>query len=109
MSLEDAKRQKSRQLELPLEGRGEAPRVERSGEASTATNGDECSGDDGARLMERVVARDNVLVALKRVQRNKGSPGIDGMTVEALREHLRATWPELERGHEERGAEDREG
>ena len=95
MSLEDAKRQKSRQLELPLEGRGEAPRVERSGEASTATNGDECSGDDGARLMERVVARDNVLVALKRVQRNKGSPGIDGMTVEALREHLRATWPEL--------------
>jgi hypothetical protein len=31
--------------------------------------------------MERVVERGNVVVALKRVQKNKGSPGIDGMTV----------------------------
>jgi len=31
--------------------------------------------------MERVVERDNVILALKRVQKNKGSPGIDGMTV----------------------------
>ncbi len=45
--------------------------------------------------MERAVARDNVIAALKRVQKNKGSPGIDGMTVEALRLHLRATWPVL--------------
>ena len=81
MSLEDAKRQKSRQLELPMEGRGEAPRVERSGETSTATHGDERSGNDDAKLMERVVERGNVIVALKRVQKNKGSPGIDGMTV----------------------------
>ena len=45
--------------------------------------------------MERVVHRDNVILALKRVQRNKGSPGIDGMTTEALREHLRENWLEL--------------
>ena len=45
--------------------------------------------------MERVVERGNVIVALKRVQKNKGSPGIDGMTVEALRGHLRETWPML--------------
>jgi group II intron reverse transcriptase/maturase len=45
--------------------------------------------------MERAVARDNVIAALKRVQKNKGSPGIDGMTVEALRLHLRETWPVL--------------
>jgi RNA-directed DNA polymerase len=45
--------------------------------------------------MERVVERGNVVVALKRVQKNKGSPGIDGMTVEALRDHLRETWPAL--------------
>src|ERR1019366_2295654 len=95
MSLEEAMRQKSGQPELPSEGRGEAPRVERSGEASTATHGNERSGTDDTRLMERVVARGNVMVALKRVQKNKGSPGIDGMTVEALRPYLRETWPVL--------------
>ncbi len=95
MGLGDAKRQKSRHLELPLEGRGEAPAIERSGEASTASNGDERSGNDDAHLMERVVERGNVVMALKRVQKNKGSPGIDGMTVEALRDHLRETWPAL--------------
>jgi RNA-directed DNA polymerase len=92
VNLEDATRQKSEQLELPLEGRGEAPRAEGSGEASTAAHGNERSGSDEAHLMERVVERGNVIVALKRVQKNKGSPGIDGMTVEALRDHLRETW-----------------
>jgi hypothetical protein len=92
VNLEDATRQKSGQLELPLEGRGESPRAERSGEASTAAHGNERSGTDEAHLMERVVERGNVIVALKRVQKNKGSPGIDGMTVEALRDHLRETW-----------------
>jgi hypothetical protein len=92
VSLEDAKRQKSVQLELPLEGRGEAPSVERSGEASTAAHGNERSGNGDARLMERVVERGNVVMALKRVQKNKGSPGIDGMTVEAVRDYLRETW-----------------
>jgi RNA-directed DNA polymerase len=95
VNLEDAKRQKTGQLELPLGPRGEAPRSERSGEASTAVHGDERSGNDEALLMERVVERGNVVAALKRVQRNKGSPGIDRMTVEALREHLRETWPVL--------------
>jgi hypothetical protein len=41
--------------------------AERSGEASTAVHGNERSGNDDARLMERVVERGNVLVALKRV------------------------------------------
>ena len=89
VDLGDAKRQKSRQRELPLETRGEAPKVGGSGEASTAVHGDERSGTSDARLMERVVERGNVVAALKRVQKNKGSPGIDGMTVGALRDHLR--------------------
>jgi RNA-directed DNA polymerase len=95
LSLGDARRQKSRQLELALEDRGEAPNVERSGEASAAAQEDERSGNGDAKLMERVVERGNVVAALKRVQQNKGSPGIDGMTVEALRFHLRETWAEL--------------
>ena len=89
VSLEDAMRQKTRQLELPLEGRGEAPRCQRSGEASTAASGNERSGTD--RLMEEVVQRGNVKAALKRVRQNKGSPGVDGMTVDELPEYLAET------------------
>ena len=93
VSLEGKEPQMSRQLELPLESRGEAPRVERSEEAPTATGGDERSGTSG--LMELVCERRNLQAALKRVRKNKGSPGIDGMTVEELPDHLRAHWSAL--------------
>jgi RNA-directed DNA polymerase len=78
--------------ELPLEGRGEAPRAERSGEAGRAGHGKERSGSEHSRLMERVVARENAKEALKRVRRNKGSPGIDGMRVEELEPYLHEHW-----------------
>jgi retron-type reverse transcriptase len=46
---------------------------------------------DGADLLERILSRDNLNRAYKRVKANKGAPGIDGMTVEEalpwLREH----------------------
>jgi RNA-directed DNA polymerase len=83
-------RQKTGQLELPLVGRGEAPRGQRSGEASTATSGNERPGTD--RLMEEVVQRGNAKAALKRVKQNKGSPGVDGMTVDELPKHLVENW-----------------
>ncbi len=38
--------------------------------------------------MERIVERNNVRQALKRVKQNKGSPGIDGMAVEDLPAYL---------------------
>lgn len=93
MSLGDAMRQKTRQLVLPLDSRGEAPRSLRSGEASTAASGDERPGTD--RLMEEVVQRGNARVALKRVRQNKGSPGVDGMTVDELPEYLAENWEEI--------------
>ncbi len=93
MSLEDAMRQKTEQLVLPLEGRGEAPTVQRSGEASTAASGNERPGTD--RLMEEVVQRGNAKAALKRVKQNKGSPGVDGMTVQELPEYLAEHWEEI--------------
>lgn len=46
-------------------------------------------------LLARVLSRDNLRRALRQVQRNKGAPGIDGMTVEALSDHLRQHWPEI--------------
>ncbi|MDQ2084432.1 group II intron reverse transcriptase/maturase [Xanthobacteraceae bacterium Astr-EGSB] len=45
--------------------------------------------------MERVCERPNLQAALKRVRRNAGSPGIDGMTVEELPGHLRVHWLRL--------------
>lgn len=85
-----ARRQKAMQMELALEPRGAAPRGERSGEAPTATNGNERSGTD--HLMEEVVERSNVQAAMKRVRKNKGSPGVDGMTVGELPEYLAEHW-----------------
>lgn len=93
MSLEDARRQKTRQLVLPLEGRGETPRCQRSGEASTAASGNERPGTD--HLMEEVVQRGNAKAALKRVRQNKGSPGVDGMTVDELPEYLAEHWENI--------------
>ena len=37
---------------------------------------------DGADLLERILSRENLNRAYKRVKVNKGAPGIDGMTVE---------------------------
>ena len=44
-------------------------------------------------LMEAVCERENLKKALRRVKANKGSPGVDGMTVEQLPDYLRAHWP----------------
>ena len=46
-------------------------------------------------IMEEVVERGNLLRALKRVRSNKGSPGVDGMTVAARSGYLREAWPRL--------------
>jgi group II intron reverse transcriptase/maturase len=82
----------SMQMELALNDHGgEAAVAQRSGEAGRAVQEKERSGNHYP-LMEQVVARENALVAFKRVRRNKGSPGIDGMTVEALEPYLREHW-----------------
>lgn len=83
----------SRQLELPWGGEGEAPKAPRSEEVPTAANGTERPG--ASDLMAEVVSRQNLRAALKRVRKNKGSPGIDGMTVDELPGHLREHWPGL--------------
>lgn len=95
MSLGSA-HQKSGSTELALENRGEAPKAQSSGEARPATRGNGGSGNDGA-LMERVVERDNVKLALKRVRQNKGSPGVDGMTVDELPAWLNENYDELKK------------
>jgi RNA-directed DNA polymerase len=46
-------------------------------------------------LMEEVVERHNMQAALKQVRANKGSAGIDGMSVDELPDFLKAHWPEI--------------
>ncbi len=94
MSRGKAKHQMSMQMELALEAGGEASEGQCSGEAGRAAQGKERSGSH-PWLMEQVVARQNALVAFHRVRRNKGSPGIDGMTVGELGPYLREHWPAL--------------
>ena len=45
------------------------------------------------RVMEEVCQQDNLKAALKRVRANKGSPGVDGMTVDDLPGYLQDHWP----------------
>jgi hypothetical protein len=59
VSLGDERRQKTAQAVLPLEGRGEAPNVQRSGEATPAASRDERPGSNRG-LMELVVDGGNV-------------------------------------------------
>jgi RNA-directed DNA polymerase len=49
----------------------------------------------GEQLMEEVCERENCKQALARVKANKGSTGVDGMTVHELPEHLKQNWPAI--------------
>lgn len=47
---------------------------------------------DTSRLLEKVLERNNMLLALKRVISNKGSHGVNGMKIDELREHIQKHW-----------------
>jgi RNA-directed DNA polymerase len=84
------------ELALPMPGRGEAPRPDmQEVEAVTATAEPENPAST-AHLMEAICAPDNIEAALRAVVRNKGAPGVDGITVRRLPGILKARWPEIE-------------
>jgi RNA-directed DNA polymerase len=60
--------------------------------ASSVTVMRENSGPEAQQLLEAVVERKNMWLALKQVERNKGAAGVDKMTVEQLRAYLREHW-----------------
>nr|WP_246217615.1 group II intron reverse transcriptase/maturase [Paraburkholderia panacisoli] len=60
-----------------------------------AANPESESPSASDRLMEEVCERENLKQALKRVRANKGAPGVDGMTVQALPAYLREHWPTI--------------
>ncbi|ELK38791.1 groupII intron-encoded protein, partial [Brevibacillus agri BAB-2500] len=42
-------------------------------------------------LLEKVLSRNNLMAALKRVEANKGAAGVDGVSTEQLRDYLVST------------------
>jgi RNA-directed DNA polymerase len=85
------------QLELafPSTTTGEARSGEAVGtEARPASVASESPTVAGPSL-EAMVERDNLRKALAQVRRNKGAPGVDGMTVDDLAVHLKDHWPTI--------------
>jgi len=48
--------------------------------------------DPDENLLERILSRENMLKAWKRVKANKGAPGIDNMPVEDFMDFAREHW-----------------
>jgi RNA-directed DNA polymerase len=96
MSLKDDEQQ-NMQIELDFSSAltGEARKAGREeAEASGATSGTENPASTN-RLMEEVCERENLKAALRRVKANKGSPGVDGMTVIGIKDYLKQHWPAI--------------
>jgi RNA-directed DNA polymerase len=90
-------KRQNHQLELAFaeESRSEAPRVSVEGTESLAAKREAESPASIEQLMEAVCERSNCKQALARVKANKGSAGIDGMTVEQLPAYLKQHWPTI--------------
>ncbi len=91
------RRRQKIQLELAFmtESRGEAPMAANEGTESRAAKHVSESPASTEHLMEEVCQRENLKKALQRVRSNKGSPGVDGMTVDELPGDLTEHWPRL--------------
>lgn len=70
---------------LETEGMYRVPRISLASEK-------ELSSGFSNSLMEEILSRENMFLALERVTRNKGSHGVDGMKVDELRPFLKQNW-----------------
>src|SRR5438477_12751470 len=96
MSLKDDKQQNI-QIELDFSSAltGEAREAGREEtESSWAMSGTENPASTN-RLMEEVCERENLKAAMRRVRANRGSPGVDGMTVIGIKDYLKQHGPAI--------------
>jgi RNA-directed DNA polymerase len=96
MSLKDDKQQNIQmQLDFSSALTGEAREAGREEtELSVVTSGPESPAKTD-RLMEEVCERENLKAAFKQVKANRGSPGVDGMTVVGIKDYLKQHWPAI--------------
>jgi len=92
----DGKRQKiSQGLIRQARDQGEAlSGVDAGVELPMAARDPESPASTG-QLMEEVCERENLQRAWQRVRRNKGGPGVDGMTIDDTRDYLSEHWPDI--------------
>src|SRR6201997_2291780 len=76
-------------LASPVESRSEAPKATAKGTETLMAKRQSESLAGTERLMEEVCELENCKQALQRVKANKGSPGVDGMTVDELPAYLK--------------------
>lgn len=77
------------ELAFPAESRSDARKAAGKGTETLVAKRQTESLAETERLMEEVCELENGKQALQRVKANKGSPGVDGMTVEELPEYLK--------------------
>ena len=92
MSLGRAKHQKPGQPGRGAEGAGEAGAGSERDEARLARHGEEGSGQG---LLAQVLEKANMARAWKRVKANRGSAGVDGLSIAETAESLKTQWPRV--------------
>ena len=65
-----------------------------TGATSAALDEGHCTGQ-GEELIEQMIERDNLNAAWKRVRRNKGAEGVDGLDIEGTQTLIRREWDEI--------------
>ena len=101
MDFEEMKPQKSEQITFDFSARGEARKRWSKGRLVSVTDtAGEAKADPPAPalalgLIEAMLSREKLERALRRVEANRGAPGVDGMRTEELRSYLRAHWGRL--------------
>ena len=93
MSLGRAMHQKPGELGRNAGGRGEAESEAVRDEARTARHETGSLGRDG--LLAQALAKANMEAAWKRVKSNRGSAGVDGLSIAETADYLRAHWPRI--------------
>src|SRR3984893_14208538 len=82
-------------LDFPSAPTGEARQAGRKDNESLSAVGEPERPANTSRIMEEVCERGNLREALRQVRGNKGSAGVDRMTVDQLGDYLRQHWPAL--------------
>jgi len=93
------KRQKTQYTQLRLafasDRPGEFSVADRQGTEPLVAKRTTESPAEEEQLMEEVCDRRNLEIAWKRVRGNKGSPGVDGLTIDETLDYLREHWPTI--------------